>query len=181
VPRASDQRVYFAAPRSAARSPTGSGRGGRPRGGTSTPGRPPAAPSDGGTRPFSSDQPLCPLIRAEPGAFHTRPTGTSRPCRTCARRSSSAPAQMNATSRRCTGSKPRLRTKSDEARAPIRRRDHRSHYDRCRRQLPLPDPVVATGSFTRPQSVVALDARGNVVAQARIAAVAYWRGAQRHR
>jgi hypothetical protein len=42
-------------------------------------------------------------------------------------------------------------------------------------------PSSRTGSFMRPQSVVALDARGNVVARTYVAAVAYWRGLERHR
>ena len=42
-------------------------------------------------------------------------------------------------------------------------------------------PASRSGSFMRPQGVVALDARGNVVARAVVAAVAYWRGVERQR
>jgi len=42
-------------------------------------------------------------------------------------------------------------------------------------------PPARIDAFMRPQRVVALDARGDVVAQSPVAAVAYWRGAQRHR
>jgi hypothetical protein len=42
-------------------------------------------------------------------------------------------------------------------------------------------PPSRTGSFMRPQRLVAVDARGNVVAHAAVAAVAYWRGVERHR
>ena len=42
-------------------------------------------------------------------------------------------------------------------------------------------PAARIGSFMRPQQLVATDPRGAVVAQTHVAAVAYWRGEQRHR